>query len=128
MEGNKMFEVATRKKFRFPFKGSISVEDLWDLSLQQLDGIYKALNSQQKQAQEASLLTVRTAEDEDLSLKIEIIKHIVSVKQDEINAAVRAKEVKDKREKIMAILADKQDQDLRSKTPEELQAMLNQLG
>ena len=128
MEGNKMFEVATRKKFRFPFKGSISVEDLWDLSLQQLDGIYKALNSQQKQAQEASLLTVRTAEDEDLSLKIEIIKHIVSVKQDEINAAVRDKEVKDQREKIMAILADKQDQDLRSKTPEELQAMLNQLG
>lgn len=128
MEGNKMFGVATRKKFRFPFKGSISVEDLWDLSLQQLDGIYKTLNSQQKQAQEASLLTVRTAEDEDLSLKIEIIKHIVSVKQDEINAAVRAKEVKDQREKIMAILADKQDQDLRSKTPEELQAMLNQLG
>lgn len=128
MESNKMFEVATRKKFRFPFKGSISVEDLWDLSLQQLDGIYKTLNSQQKQAQEASLLTVRTAEDEDLSLKIEIIKHIVSVKQDEINAAVRAKEVKDQREKIMAILADKQDQDLRSKTPEELQAMLNQLG
>lgn len=128
MESNKMFEVATRKKFRFPFKGSISVEDLWDLSLQQLDGIYKTLNSQQKQAQEASLLTVRTAEDEDLSLKIEIIKHIVSVKQDEINAAVRAKEVKDQREKIMAILADKQDQDLRSKTPEELQEMLNQLG
>lgn len=128
MESNKMFEVATRKKFRFPFKGSISVEDLWDLSPQQLDGIYKTLNSQQKQAQEASLLTVRTAEDEDLSLKIEIIKHIVSVKQDEINAAVRAKEVKDQREKIMAILADKQDQDLRSKTPEELQAMLNQLG
>lgn len=128
MESNKMFEVATRKKFRFPFKGSISVEDLWDLSLQQLDGIYKTLNSQQRQAQEASLLTVRTAEDEDLSLKIEIIKHIVSVKQDEINAAVRAKEVKDQREKIMAILADKQDQDLRSKTPEELQEMLNQLG
>ena len=128
MESNKMFEVATRKKFRFPFKGSISVEDLWDLSLQQLDGIYKTLNSQQKQAQEESLLAVRTAEDEDLALKIEIIKHIVSVKQDEINAAVRAKEVKDQREKIMAILADKQDQDLRSKTPEELQAMLNQLG
>lgn len=128
MESNKMFEVATRKKFRFPFKGSISVEDLWDLSLQQLDGIYKTLNSQQRQAQEASLLTVCTAEDEDLSLKIEIIKHIVSVKQDEINAAVRAKEVKDQREKIMAILADKQDQDLRSKTPEELQEMLNQLG
>lgn len=128
MENNKMFEVATRKKFRFPFKGSISVEDLWDLSLQQLDSIFKTLNSQQKQAKEESLLAVRTAEDEDLALKIEIIKHIVFVKQAEVNEAVRAKEVKDQREKIMAILADKQDQDLRSKSPEELQAMLNQLG
>ena len=29
-----VFEIATRKKYRFPFKGMITVEDLWDLSLQ----------------------------------------------------------------------------------------------
>lgn len=46
MEANKMFEVAVRNKFRFPFKGVISVEDLWDLSVQQLDGIFKTLKSQ----------------------------------------------------------------------------------
>ena len=31
-----MFEVATRNKFRFPFKGLISVEDLWELSVDNL--------------------------------------------------------------------------------------------
>lgn len=54
--GKNMFEIATRTKMRFPFKGMISVEDLWDLSVQNLDKVFKTLNSQRKEAQEESLL------------------------------------------------------------------------
>jgi hypothetical protein len=128
MEANKMFEVAVRNKFRFPFKGVISVEDLWDLSVQQLDGIFKTLKSQEKKAQEESLLDTRTPEDEALKTKIDIIGYIVGVKLDEAKQAERAKENHDQKQKILGILAEKQDADLRNKTPEELQAMLNQLG
>ena len=128
MEANKMFEVAVRNKFRFPFKGVISVEDLWDLSVQQLDGIFKMLKSQEKKAQEESLLDTRTPEDEVLKTKIDIIRHIVTVKLDEAKQAERAKENRDQKQKILGILAEKQDADLRNKTPDELQAMLNQLG
>lgn len=128
METNKMFEVAVRNKFRFPFKGVISVEDLWDLSVQQLDGIFKMLKSQEKKAQEESLLDTRTPEDEVLKTKIDIIRHIVTVKLDEAKQAERAKENRDQKQKILGILAEKQDADLRNKTPEELQAMLNQLS
>ena len=128
MEANKMFEVAVRNKFRFPFKGVISVEDLWDLSVQQLDSIFKTLKSQEQKAQEESLLDTRTPEDEALKTKIEIIRYIVTVKLDEAKQAERAKENRDQKQKILGILAEKQDADLRSKTPEELQAMLNQLG
>lgn len=128
MEANKMFEVAVRNKFRLPFKGVISVEDLWDLSVQQLDGIFKTLKSQEKKAQEESLLDTRTPEDEALKTKIDIIRYIVTVKLDEAKQAERAKENRDQKQKILGILAEKQDADLRSKTPEELQAMLNQLG
>ncbi len=128
MEANKMFEVAVRNKFRFPFKGVISVEDLWDLSVQQLDGIFKTLKSQEKKAQEESLLDTRTPEDEALKTKIDIIRYIVGVKLDEAKQAERAKENHDQKQKILGILAEKQDADLRNKTPEELQAMLNQLG
>ena len=128
MEANKMFEVAVRNKFRFPFKGVISVEDLLDLSVQQLDGIFKTLKSQEKKAQEESLLDTRTPEDEALKTKIDIIRYIVGVKLDEAKQAERAKENHDQKQKILGILAEKQDADLRNKTPEELQAMLNQLG
>ena len=128
MEANKMFEVAVRNKFRFPFKGVISVEDLWDLSVQQLDGIFKTLKSQEKKAQEESLLDTRTPEDEALKTKIDIIRYIVGVKLDEAKQAERAKENHDQKQKILGILAEKQDADLRNKTPEELQSMLNQLG
>lgn len=128
MEANNMFEVAVRNKFRFPFRGLVSTEDLWDLSVQQLDEIFKVLKSQEKKAQEESLLNARTPEDTVLEAKIEIIRHIVSVKLEEEEQFKRAKAVQDERRKIMAVLADKQDEELRNKSSEELQAMLNQLG
>lgn len=128
MDANKMFEVAVRNKFRYPYKGVIATEDLWDLSVQQLDGIFKTLKSQEKKAKEESLLDTRTPEDEILTAKIEIIKYIVNTKLEEAKQAERAKEAHDQKQKILGILAEKQDEDLRNKTPEELIAMLNQFG
>lgn len=127
METNKMFEIAVRNKFRFPFKGAISVEDLWDLSVQQLDGIFKTLKGQEQKAQEESLLDTRTPEDEVLKIKIDIIRYIVTVKLDEAKKAEYAKEARDQKQKILGILAEKQDEDLRNKTPDELREMLKQL-
>lgn len=123
-----IFEIATRNQFRFPFKGSISVEDLWTLSTENLDSVFKTLNSQAKQADEESLLNKKTKEDEILGVKIEIIKYIVKVKLEEENLRLQAKEQAEKKQKIMSILSDKQDQDLQNKSIEELTAMLNQLN
>ena len=83
MDMNTLFVMATRCKFRFPFKGQISVEDLWDLSVKNLDTIFKALNAEAKQAKEESLLATKSAADAELEAKIEIIKYIVAVKQEE---------------------------------------------
>lgn len=70
-----MFEIATRNKFRFPFKGVISTEDLWDLSVESLDNVFKTLNSEMKKTKEESLLSTKSKDDEVLELKIEIVKH-----------------------------------------------------
>lgn len=56
MATEKMFETALRGKFRFPFRGLISTEDLYDLPVESLDSIFKELNSQIKRVKEESLL------------------------------------------------------------------------
>lgn len=123
-----MFEIATRTKMRFPFKGLVSVEDLWDLSVRDLDSIFKTLNAQVKKSQEESLLATKTKEDETLAVQIEIVKHIVKTKLDEAETAKQSKELKEKKQKIMEIIAAKQDESLKNASVEELQAMLANLG
>lgn len=122
-----MFEVATRTKMRFPFKGMISVEDLWDLSVQNLDKVFKALNSQRKEAQEESLLNVKSSEDEVLDTQIAIVKYIFDVKLDEQAARVKAAENKEKKQKIMTLMAKKDDEAMENMSKEELQKLLDEL-
>lgn len=123
-----IFEYATRNKVRFSFRGLISAEDLWDLSLTNLDSIYKELNKQSKQSEEESLLNIKTQEDELLNVQIEIIKHIVSVKLAEKDAREKASAKKAQKQKIMSIIAAKQDEALQNSSIDELQKMLDELG
>lgn len=122
-----LFEMATRKKFRFPFKGMISVEDLWDLSVQNLDTVFKALNAESKQAKEESLLAVKSDEDTILDAKIAIVKHIVNVKQAEAVQRQQAVAMREQKRKLQELIANKQDAELQGKSIEELQAMLSAL-
>jgi len=122
-----MFETATRCKFRFPFRGLVSVEDLWDLDVRYLDSIFKTLNAEAKEANEESLLATKSQEDEILNTKIEIVKYIVKVKLEEEAARLQARERKEKKQKIMEIVASKQDADLQNKSVEELQKMIDEL-
>lgn len=123
-----MFEVATRTKMRFPYRGQVSVEDLWDLDVEELDSIFKVLNTELKQTQEESLLNTRTKRDKELDVQIDIIKYIVQVKQEEAMARKDAKARREQKQKIMEIMAAKKDEALSSKSLEELQAELDNLG
>ena len=128
MQNVNIFEVANSKKFRFNFKGLISTEDLFDLSVKDLDSIFKTLNSQLKQTREESLLEVKSTEDQILDIKIEIVKHIFNLKQEEEAKRIKAKENKEKKQKLMEILANKEDQDLLNKSKEDIQKMLDELN
>ena len=124
----KIFEYAVRNKVRFPFKGLISVEDLWDLSLANLDLIYKTLNKQAKQSEEDSLLKTKAIVDKELEVQIAIVKYIVSVKLEEQEASKKAAAKKEQKQKLMAIIASKQDEALQNSSVEDLQKMLDELG
>ena len=122
-----IFEMATRNKFRFPYKGMIYVEDLWDLGADQLDSIYKTLNKEVKQAQEESLLMTKSVEDAELQAKIDIVKYIFTVKQNEAAARLVAAENAEKKRRILDILAQKQETSLQNMSEEELRKMLEEI-
>lgn len=122
-----LFEIATRSKYRFATnKGSLSVEDLWDLPSTQLDAIYRAMTKELREQGGESLMQ-KDNDNTVLTNKIEIIKHIFLVKQEEIAARKAAEENRNKRQRIMEILEQKRDASLQNMSEEDLQKMLNDL-
>lgn len=127
MNINEMFVIAARQRFRFPYKGLVSTEDLWDMSIQNLDTVYKSLKAEQKRDAEESLLVNRTIEDSIIEMKIEIVKFIVGTKLAEAEAKKRAMEVEAERRRIMEIISNKRDAALENLSIEELEKKLLEL-
>lgn len=124
MSERNIFEQAARGKYRFSFKGLCTVEDLWDLSVTNLDTVYKELNKQKRNNNEDSLLETSN-EDTRLNDMIEIVKHIVSVKQKEKADRILEKERKERNQMIMDIIKDKEYENLRSKSIAELMGIVD---
>jgi hypothetical protein len=123
-----MFEKAARLKLRFPYKGAIGVEDLWDLPVEALDEIYRRLNKELKDLQEDSLLASgKDSGKEKLELQVSILKHIVSVKLAEVKEKETTLAKKEQACLIDEIIAKKENASLEGKTIEELRALKENL-
>lgn len=125
---NKLFINATRNNYQFPFRGMINVIDLWDLSLTNLDSVFKTLNAEVKKSEEESLLNTKSKEDEEISNKIEIVKYIVSVKLDEKKKREDAKKNAEMRQRLLEIKAKRQDAALENMSDEDLDKALAELS
>lgn len=126
----KVFEFAAKNKLRFPYKGLISTEDLFDLSRTALDIIYKTLVSAKKTEEtEESLMmsTAKTKEQEELDAKIAIVKYVFGLKTQEQLDKLAEKEKREKKQKLQAILASKQDEALQNMSMEQIQKMLEEM-
>lgn len=123
-----MFEKATRMKLRFQTsRGVLSVEDLWDLSLESLDSIAIGLNKKLKESQTESFIKTKTKDTTELELKFNIVKHIIDVKVAELEARKDAAEKRAKKQKLMELISKKQDAELEGKSVDELMKELESL-
>lgn len=110
-----------KNKYRFEFKGLISVEDLFDLTLADLDVIYKNLKKEEKDLQGDSLLeNEENPKVREVNVKIELVKEIFDMKKAEIARAEKALANKAQKDKILAIIEDKENQELSEKSIDEL--------
>lgn len=119
-----LFIEATKKNYQFPFRGMINIIDLWELSVQNLDLVFKSLNADYKKSEEESLLSAQTKESEELSEKIEIVKYIVNEKLAEKKAKEDAKKNREMKQRLLEIKAKRQDAALEGLSDAELDKMI----
>jgi hypothetical protein len=130
----KMFEEASRLKLRFETgQGFINCEDLWDLPLTHrnranLDAVAQNLNREIKGQSEESFVVQKDERDTILDLQFDIVKHIIKVKLAESGARKNKVENDAKIKRLREIAADKEEEGLLQKTPEEIAAMIKELG
>lgn len=120
------FEKATRTKLRFATsKGSLSVEELWDLSLQSLDALAKGVNKALQASQEESFLPSASTKTGSTTakLQLDLLKHIIKVKVDEkdVRANRAAKAAQDA--KIDELIEAKKGEGLASLSIEDLEKL-----
>lgn len=123
-----IFEKALRNKLRFQYRGPRTTEDLWEVPLIELNEMYKTLKAEQKaMSSEEDLLGTKSDDDTTLELKIELIKHIVEVRLQERKERENLANKKERKQKLLAILEEKQDENLRELSTEEIIKMIEEI-
>lgn len=126
-----IFEVAARKKLRFPTnKNEITTEQLFDLPLESRDGfdldqVAKTINAQLKQVGEESFVKkTNNPKKAELELKLEIVVFVI---QDKIEAEARKKALSAKsteKAKLVEALHEQENAELKKLSPAEIKARL----
>lgn len=127
MTDKNIYKQAMMQRLRFNYKGTITTEDLWSVTLQGLDTMYKELNAELKASQEDSLLSKASQQTEVLELKISIIKDVVKTRQDIASTDLQKRANAEERQKLLAVLAEKQNKKLDELSEEEINARLAQI-
>ena len=121
-----MFEKASRKQLRFNTPaGSVSVERLWQMKISDLI----ALEDTQTEVCEKYVKTTRrkssrTAEQQDDELRLEILTYIIDTLEKESLDANEKLQNKEHNQKIMALIAKKEQESLENLSLEELSKLL----
>lgn len=130
-----MFQQAARLKLRFITPvGNLTVEDLWDLPLTttkankaSLDDVARSLHLQLQSNADISFVNTNPKTDQTIQLSFDIVKHIIDVLLAENAAEAMKKANKDRKQHLLGILAQKENESLSQLSLDELRAAINAL-
>lgn len=124
------YKQASQLQLRFlTNKGTLSVEQLWSLSLTDLANAIKAVKKVLKGTDnddELSFLDENKTVDAENQLRFNILKDVYVDKQTALKEARTAQDRKAFEQKILNLIAEKQEGALKEKSIEELEALLKQ--
>ena len=135
MSKDALFELAAREKLRFETpRGQLSVESLWDLPLSSaanisLDSIAVSLDTAIRSSAPKSFVSNSTStENKILTLKFDIVSHIIGVRLAENKAKAESNEKAAQRRMLQEAIAAKKNEQLLSGDVDALQARLDVLA
>lgn len=119
------FKQATKEKLRFQTsKGNLTTEQLWDLSLTDLDNLAVELQNQYEESGKKSFLVKRSIKDKTTKLKFDVVLDVLQTKSEELEEAKQKAEDKAHNEKIIQLISEKKNEELKGKSVKQLEAML----
>jgi hypothetical protein len=124
-----LFEYATRNKLRFASThGELSAEQLWDVPLRStkddfhLNAVAKAASKAWKEISEESFVeTTKSPEHVRREAALEVVKYVIDTKLAEEQIAKMRADRKVEKEKLLKILAEKQEGKLSELSEKDLQ-------
>ena len=120
-----MYKKALRMKLRFATtKGKLTTEDLFDLSLTDLNNIAIALDKKLSETPRRSFISDITPDTEEDELRFNIVKDVINTKLVERNNAQNAKAKAAEKAQLLEILHRKENQALENLSVDELKAKL----
>jgi|GEM_PF-6096280 len=119
------YKKASKQKLRIITPhGPLTVEQMWDLPITTLDKIAVQLEEDYKASGGKSFLEAKSKKDKDLKLSFDIVLDILQTKLADSEKASKSAETKAHNQKILGLIANAKDNELKGKTVEELEEML----
>lgn len=123
-----IFKTASKEKLRFSTsKGLLSVEQLWELTQTELSTCIKNVKKSLKKSDtedDLSFLDSTNTIDYTEQLRFDILKEVYLTKKSESETLRNAKEIKEHNQKIMELISEKQEGELKGKSIDELKSLL----
>jgi hypothetical protein len=134
--GNGLFEIATREKFRFYSAiGMLTVEQLWELPLTttsdkrpSLDNVARAIDEDLAKVSKSFVESKSDPAKTKLTLMLDVVKYIIATKIEENAKQVTAAKKKEQKAFLVELLHKKQTEKLGELSVDEINKMIAELN
>ncbi len=120
-----MYKQANQLKLRFTTKyGEVNVERLFEIPLTELDKLAIELEEEYKQSGKKSFLVSKSRKDKIIKLKFDIVIDVLNTKLEERDAAIENADKKAFNQKILSLIEEKKEEELKGNSLKDLEKML----